>query len=103
MRVRTFVQEMQYGSVHIINAEPKRRWLARTGQALGNAPALFIDLHSRYRGVSMAAYTAIDALEKYFASEGPGSGWSNISLIGNADFTRHVRVATTGGRSVEQV
>jgi hypothetical protein len=49
----------------------------------------------------MAAHTAIDALEKYFASEGSGPGWSNISLIGNADFTRHARVATTGGRSVE--
>jgi hypothetical protein len=51
----------------------------------------------------MAAYTAIEALEKYLASEGPGPGWSNISLFGNADFTRHLRVVTTGGRSVEQV
>jgi hypothetical protein len=50
----------------------------------------------------MAAYTAIDALEKYFAGERPGAGWSDISLIGNADFTRRVRVATTVGRSVEQ-
>jgi hypothetical protein len=51
----------------------------------------------------MAAYTAIDALEKYFASEGPGASWSDISLIGSADFTRRVPVATTVGLSVEQV
>jgi hypothetical protein len=38
----------------------------------------------------MAAYTAIDALEKYFASEGPGASW-------------RVPVATTVGLSVEQV
>ena len=39
---RTFVQEMQYSSVHIINAESKRGWLSRTWQALGNTPASFI-------------------------------------------------------------
>jgi hypothetical protein len=51
----------------------------------------------------MAAYTAVDALEKYFASEGPGAGWSDISLIGNADFTRRVQVATTAVLRIEQV
>jgi hypothetical protein len=51
----------------------------------------------------MAAYSAIDALEKYFASEGAGAGWSDISLIGNADFARLVRIGTTVGLSVEQV
>jgi hypothetical protein len=51
----------------------------------------------------MAAYAAVDPLAKYFASEGPGAGWSDASHSGNRGFTRRVRVATTIGCSVEQV
>jgi hypothetical protein len=29
----------------------------------------------------MAAYTAIDALEKYFTSEGPGAGWLSVEQV----------------------
>lgn len=51
----------------------------------------------------MAAYAAVDALVKYFASEGPGAGRSDASLSDNRDFTRRVRAATTIVFSVEQV
>jgi hypothetical protein len=65
------------------------------------------------RGASTAAYTSIGVLEKRFAGELTGAAWlrrlkeiipsRGISLIGDTDFTRRIRVATTAVLRIEQV
>jgi malate dehydrogenase (quinone) len=65
------------------------------------------------RGASTAVYTSIGVLEKCFAGELTGAAWLRrlkeiipsfgISLIGDADFARRIRVATTPVLRTEQV
>ena len=93
--------------VQIIKPDVKRGGLLEFGTELvGAGDHSLVALLGASPGASTAAFIAIEVLEKCFAGELTASGWLlklkqmipsyGVSLIDDAELTRHIRAATAG-------